>query len=92
MGIFNENDHAAFLLYESGMFKKSLQSLELGDKTTIVQELKDSILYNAWPAIMHLKQGLQNLNVLSIIRNNADLMRSFFCHEPPILSPGKLQD
>ena len=55
LNIFKENDHATFLLYESGMFKKSLQSLEFGDKNTIVQELK---LYNCDHA---LKTGIAEL-------------------------------
>ena len=76
INVFRENDHA--LLYESGMFKKSLQQLELGDKLSIIQELKESLLYNAWPAILQLKQGLQNLGILTIIKSNPQLVKGFF--------------
>ena len=89
--VFKEDDHAAFLLYESGSFKKSVQSLDFGDKDTIIQELKEGILYSCWPAVMQLKQGLCNLDVLTIIKNNKDMMKQFFCYQPPVLSPGKFR-
>ena len=80
------------MLYESGTFRKPIVNIDIHqDKAIILKELKNAygLLHSSWPAIMHLKQGLGNLGVLQIIKDNKDLLKSFFCYEPPILSPGK---
>ena len=46
----------------------------------------DGVLYSCWAAILQLQQGLCDLNVLDIIKDNLDLMKSFFCYNPPDLS------
>ena len=88
MKTFEEDERASFLLYESGSFKKPLRSCDFTDKPTIISELKDSLLYGSWPAILQIKQGLRNLGVLEMVVNNADTMKPFFCYEPPDLSAG----
>ena len=85
---FEEDERASFLLYESGSLKKPLRSCDFTDKATIISELKDSLLYGSWPPILQIKQGLRNLGVLDIVVNNPDIMKPFFCCEPPDLSPG----
>jgi hypothetical protein len=82
--IFEEDDHAAFLLYESGSFKKAIDDME--DKEMIITELRDGVLYSSWAAILQLQQGLHNLNALQMIKENPDIMKSFFCYKAPNLS------
>lgn len=86
--LIREDDRATHLLYESGSFKKPLQATDISDKPDIIKELKDGVLYTSWSAILQIKQGLSNLGVLGIMKSNADLMKQFFCFEPPILSSG----
>ena len=60
----------------------------MGDKDLILRELRDGILFTSWAVISQLKQGLKNLGVLDIIRQNKELLQQFFCYEPPILCSG----
>ena len=55
----------------------------------MITELKDSIVLSAWPAVVQLREGLKNLGVLDILKDNQDLLQQFFCFQPPVLSPGK---
>ena len=56
----------------------------------VIRELKDGVLYSCWAVILQLQQGLRNLNVLDIIKDNSDIMKSFFCYKPPDLSSSML--
>ena len=71
--VFKDNDHATFLLYESASFKKA----NVEDAEAVIRELRDGGLYSCWAAV---QQGLHNLNVLETIKDNSDLMKSFFCY------------
>ena len=86
--IFTHDEHATFLLYESGSFKKPIQQTLLSDKPLIVRELKDGALYGCWGAILQLQKGLQNLDVLTMVKNCPDVMKDFFCFNPPKLNAG----
>ena len=88
--VFRENEHATFLLYETGSFKKPIFQSDLSDKPVIIRELRDGVLYSSWAAILQLQQGLRNLDVLSIIKTNPDLMKDFFCFKPPNLTSSKI--
>ena len=68
-------------------FKKPLNVIDIGDKPSIITELRDGILYASWAAICHLKEGLDNLGVLKIIKK---LMQQFFCYDPPVICPGNM--
>jgi hypothetical protein len=39
--IFKDDDHAAFLLYESGSFKKAIEAIE--DNEMVITELRDGV-------------------------------------------------
>ena len=79
VNIFRDDEHATFLLYESGTFRKPVTQTLLSDKTEIISELKDGTLYSCWGAIQQLRKGLQNLNVLMIIKTYPEIIRDFFC-------------
>ena len=83
--VFRDNEHAIFLLYETGAFKKPVLESDLADKADIIRELQDGVLYTSWAAILQLQQGLCNLDVLSMIKTNPD-MKHFFCFKPPNLT------
>ena len=86
--VFRDDDHATFLLYESGCFKTALNQTEIEDKPIIIRELRDGILYSSWAAILQLQQGLKNLNVLELMQSSPE-MKNFFCYKPPNLTTGK---
>ena len=65
------DEHATFLLYEIGAFKKPVLQSDLADKEDIIRELQDGVLYTPWAAILQLQQGLRNLDVLSIIKKKS---------------------
>ena len=84
-----ENDSSALnLLYDCSKFKKPLNLINFGDKPSIITELRDGILYSSWAAICQLKEGLSNLGLLRIIKENKTLMQQFFCYEPPVVCSG----
>ena len=53
--VFRDDDHATFLLYESGSFKKPILQSDIEDKPTIIRELRDGVLYSSWAAILQLQ-------------------------------------
>lgn len=84
--VFREDEYATCLLYETGSFKKLTLQSDLSDKSAIIRELRDGVLYSSWAAILQLQLGLRNPDVLSTIKANPDLMKEFFCHKPPNLT------
>ena len=84
--VFRDDEHATFLLYETGAFKKPVLQSDMADKADIIRELQDGVLYTSWAAILQLQQGLRNLDVLSVIKTNPDIMKDFFCFKPPNLT------
>ena len=61
---FKEDDYSTFLLYQSGSFKKVVDQFDMMDKEMLIQEIRDGVLLNSWPAILQLKDGLRHLGVL----------------------------
>ena len=71
--VFKDNIHATFLLHGGASFKK----VNVEDIEVVIRELRDWVLYSCSAAV---KQGLHNLNVLETIKDNSNLMKSFFCY------------
>lgn len=63
----------------------------MGDKDLILNELRDGVLFSSWAVISQLKEGLENLGVLEIIRENKELLQQLFCYTPPVLCSGILK-
>lgn len=76
------------VLYETGGYRKPLELTTIEDKPMLVKELRDGVLFSCWAAVSQLKEGLKNLGVLDLIQKNQDLLKQFFCYEPPVLSAG----
>ena len=88
--VFREDEHATFLLYETGSFKKPIIQSDLSNKPDIVRKPQDVVLNSSWAAILQLQQGLRNLDVLSMIKTNPDLIKDFFCFKSPNLTSSKI--
>ena len=50
--VFRDDEHATFLLYETGAFKKKLLTSDLAYKADIIRELQDGVLYTSWAGII----------------------------------------
>ena len=83
--VFRDNEHAIFLLYETGAFKKSVLQSDTWLTRQILGNYKMES-YTSWAAILQPQQGLRNLDVLSMIKTNFDKMKDFFCFKPPNLT------
>ena len=88
--VFQNDPGALNLLYESGTFRKPVDAANIGDKDSILKELRDGILFSSWVVISQIQEGLKNLGVLEIIRENRELLQQFFCYEAPALCSGIL--